>query len=596
MNDNREINCFLDEQLLSKMKCSEDELMDDQRIDEEDMDLKASVDDADAYTDPLQETAFVSSNFEWLFKDEDILLQDEQLPEMALKPSKSRGKRGRPPTSSRSFISSNGHTWNLECDPQNAPEEELLAKQQACGKGPTRSVSNAVESWMLLFDDEMLRMLQKMINNQIRKRRTRNRGEQPTDLTELRSWLGLKYLCGVFRNAQHNGPLEELWTLELGNAIFRATMSLTRFLFITDCFSGQSESNWSDIQRLWQKLLINCRSYYGPSGWLCVDEVPALNNMHLVICCDAKTQYMTNAILNRVMPSKDLMQLICDYKSTGRNITLGSRFASVKHCDQLLQCNLSSICRLHPTAPDYPRNWSGGTLVSGAKRLTLQSDIALLTCGLTRPVNAFQTHLHTSDTCAQFLELSARYNTGFSVPKRETGEKTNSFLELLHLMLNIAGCNAWVLLRLSPKGDADIEQRDFQRQLGLFLTQQRLQRRLQRKTTSTTLVMRLQICEILGQSNQRLLSEASSDARQTQGIGVINLDRAKLSKDVALVSRYGETHRRCKPCGLNKRGTKARSRCQQCQVHRCGNHLISRCYECTGVTASQLPEGNITDV
>jgi len=172
-------------------------------MEEEDIDLKAQVDeDAEAYTDPLQETALVSSNFEWLFKDDEILEEAD----VVLKPVK--GKRGRPSNSSGTFISKNGHTWTLERDsPTAAQEYDALTKHHACGKGPTRSVSNAVETWMLLFDEEMLRMLQRIVNEEIRKRRSRNTAERPVDLPELRSWLGLNYLCGVFRNAHHNGPL-----------------------------------------------------------------------------------------------------------------------------------------------------------------------------------------------------------------------------------------------------------------------------------------------------------------------------------------------------------------------------------------------------
>ncbi|KAH8372326.1 hypothetical protein KR093_011043 [Drosophila rubida] len=596
MNDSNETEYILDEQLLSNMKNSDDELMDDQRMEEQDVDLKAPIDDnSEVFADPLQDINVVCSNFPWLFKDEDVIY-DEKLSEVSLQPVKSRGKRGRP--ASGTFICSNGQTWILEREtPQRGTDESPPAKQQACGKGPVKCVANAVEAWMLLFDDDMLRMLQRIVNEQIRKRRTRNDAERLTDLTELRSWLGLKYLCGVFRNSQHNGPLEELWTLELGNAIFRATMSLTRFIFITEMLSNSVDGFVNDGQRLWQKFLINCRSYYGSSTWLCVDEVAALDGKQVLICCDAKTQYMTNALLARhpTTPSKELMQLICDYKTTPRNITLGSRFASAKHCEQLLQCSLTSICRLQPTASDYPKNWTDGALISGSKRLAQRANVALLSCGLNRQLDAFQIHQHTAQTCAQFHELSQRYSTTFSLSNSQAEEQSNEFLQLLHLLLNMAAVNAWVLLRLSSKGNANIDQRDFQRQLGLFLTQQRLQRRLQRRSTATTLVMRLQICEILGQSNQRLLSEAAGDAQQRHGVGVISLGRAMLPEDVTLVSRYGEKHRRCKPCARNKRETKARSRCQQCQAHRCGNHLISRCYECMGVTESQLPEGNIKD-
>ncbi|KAH8407535.1 hypothetical protein KR222_005005 [Zaprionus bogoriensis] len=584
------MSCLREEQLRSNVKSNESEVIDGHRLDEEnlDMDLKPPFDDAETHADPLQEQVSVWSNFAWKFKDEDTLLQDEKLVEVILRPARGRGKRGRPFTTNANFLSSSGLVWTLERDVPAGPQDEIvLMRQQACGKGPARSVTNAVDSWMLLFDDDMLRILLRLVNEQIRKRRTRSYVERATDLTELRSWLGLSYLCGVFRNAQHNGPLEELWTVELGNAIFRATMSLARFEFLTACLCGLHESSWKDAQRLWQKLLINCRSYYGPSCWICVDEIRSLTNAPVMMSCDAMTHYMTNALLDKqqLAPNIALMQLVCDYKTTGRNITLGTPYASLSHCDQLLKSNLSSICTLQRTAPEYPPNWSDGTLIRGASKLTQQCGGALLTCGLSHHVNAMKVHKLTSDACRDFHELSSRYSCAFASPSRHA----DPFIELLHLMLNIASFNAWILLRMSPKGDANIEQRDFQRQLGLFLTQQRLQRRLHRRSTTTTLVKRLQICEILGQPTQRLLHEASFSARQANGLGIISLAQAAVPEGITLVSRYGDKHRRCKPCARNKRETKARSRCQQCQAHRCGNHLISRCHECMGLTAPQLP-------
>ncbi|XP_030387761.1 uncharacterized protein LOC115634273 [Scaptodrosophila lebanonensis] len=592
----------LDEQLLANMKSSDNE-GDDEKM-EEDYLVPTSPEDYKECTlagedaDPLQEQAAFSSDFEWLFKDSDLLVGEEQLADIVLRSegrvlAKAR-KRGRP--SSGSYISSNGYTWSAELN-ATSQEELPLPVHQACGKGPARTVSNAVESWMLLFDDDMLRQLLRFVNDQIRKRRTRGVSQRPTDLTELRSWLGLNYLCGVFRNAQYNGPLEELWTLELGNAIFRATMTLTRFEFITDCLC--TEQGWDEVQRIWQKLLINSRSYYGSSSWVCVDEQPSnLDNMRLVLCCDSKTLFMANAVLLRqkVSHDKDLDQVICDFKTTGRNVTLGPRFTKLQNCQQLLQRQLSSIGMLPITSADCPKNWpenaEGCLYYDNVKIHKQQGSNHLLTCGLSAQVNASSLHALTAQTCAQFHDLAQRYSTVLAT--RPSQVKQPTFLKFLHHMLNTAALNAWVLLRLSPKGEALIEQRDFQRQLGLFLTQQRLQRRLLRRST-TTLVMKLQICEILGQSSQRLLSEAASDAKQTQGIGVLNLDKAVLPDGVTLSSRYGEKHRRCKPCARSKRETKARSRCQQCLAHRCGNHLISRCYECMGIASSQLPEGNLNE-
>lgn len=150
-------------------------------------------------------------------------------------------------------------------------------------------------------------------------------------------------------------------------------MSLGRFEFLTKCLNRLHVNNWNTAQRLWEKLLINCRSYYGSSCWICVDEVGGIENIPL--CCDAKTQYMTNALLikQQLTPNKQLLQLICDYKKTSRNITMGSHYASLNHCKQLLHYNLSSVCVLPPTAPEYPLRWSGVTLRNGANKLTQQS-------------------------------------------------------------------------------------------------------------------------------------------------------------------------------------------------------------------------------
>ncbi|KAH8374116.1 hypothetical protein KR200_007836 [Drosophila serrata] len=605
------MNCALDEELLANIKCSDQE---DAGDEEEKMQVEeqlpqlpdptaqeAEEDDSD----PLQETSG-SSCFPWIFEDGDVLIGNEQLAEMVLKSEVSvrpgltakRG-RGRPSHNAGQYTSTTGQIWSLVKDPQMVVGEELpLLGQQACGKGPARSVSNAVEAWMLLFDDEMLKSLLRHTNEQMRKNRNPTGAQRPLDIVELRAFLGLSYLCGVFRNAQFNGPLEELWTLELGNAIFRASMTLARFKSISECLSGPS-GGWSEAQKLWQRLLINCRSYYGCSSWLNVDESSGtVAKNRLTLCCDARTLYMANALLSSRQQrslERDVEQLICDFKTTSRNVTMGFRHLNLSQSEQLMQRQLSSLGLLEATSPDWPRQWQCDIpAYSGSSKLIPFDGEAVFCCGLSPQVDALQAYQNTSQACQQFYDLTERFSTAHMLPS-SLEKQCNSFLQLLHFVLNVAAVNAWILLRLSPKGDATIEQRDFQRQLGLFLTQQRLQRRLQRRSTTTSLVMRLQICEILGQPSQRLLSEASGDARRSDSVGVLTPDKVRLPVGVNLSSRYGEKHRRCKPCARNKRGTKSRTRCQQCQSHRCGNHLISRCYECVGILPSQLPAGNMRD-
>ncbi|XP_022230669.2 uncharacterized protein LOC111079713 [Drosophila obscura] len=595
-----------DEKLLANIKCSDDE--------DEDVEMQESeqLPDADAASpkwnaedsDPLQVSAAVDP-FQWRFEESDVLLTEDQAAPMSLKPQESarisvkRG-RGRPSTKGCNFKSASGLRWASERSAKPAAVELPLPGQVAFGKGPAVTVANAVESWILMFDDEMIRFLLRHINEKFRKRTAQSLHQRQIDVVEMRSYLGLTYLCGVFRNGQFNGPLQELWTVELGHSVFRAAMTFQRFEYISQVLS--EANSWSEAKKLWHKLIINSRTYYGCSGWLAVDDVPCpVANARLALCCDAKTLYMANAsaTTQRQSISNEVEKLICDYKTTGRNVTLGSSYFSLSECQELMESQLSSIGLMENTDADWPTLWPtpdtpGSIVYNRSAKLIPHENKALLCCGLGSQVDPFQAFQLTHQTCDMFYEQSQRYSTKFATPA-SLEKKSNTFLNLLHLVLNTAAFNAWVLLRLSLKGDAKMEQRDFQRQLGLFLSQQRLQRRLQRRSTTTTLGMRLQICEILGQSSQRLLSEVNVEARKSQGVGVISLEQAALPKGVSLSSRYGDKHRRCKPCSKDKRETKARTRCQQCQAHRCGNHLISRCYECMGVQAVQLPEGNLPD-
>ncbi|EDV35502.1 uncharacterized protein Dana_GF12519 [Drosophila ananassae] len=594
------MECVLDEELLANIKCSDQEDADE----EEKMQVEGEIPPPEPITDrsfngedsdPLQETV-TAINFPWVFEESDVLMTDDQLAVEAIKkegssrPPVAKRGRGRPAVAAGTYTSQNGQIWTLNRDCEETMEELPILGQQACGKGPARTISNAVEAWMLLFDDEMLKSLLRHANDQMRKRRNPQNTCRPMDIIELRAFLGLSYLCGVFRNAEYTGPLDELWTLELGNAIFRASMTLARFESISECLAGNS--GMAEAQKMWQRLLINSRSYYGCSSWLTVDEVRcSVENMRLTVCCDARTLYMANAVVNKQQkpPVKDIEQLICDFKTTGRNVTMGTRHLNPEQSELMVQRQLSSLGMLNDSSIDWPRQWPNESpLYCGQSKLIPFDTEAVFACGLSSQVDTLQAYHSTSQACQQFHDLCQRYSTAHATPS-SLKNQSNPFLQLLHLVLNKAAVNAWILLRLAPKGDVTMEQRDFQRQLGLFLTQQRLQRRLQRKST-TSLVMRLQICEILGQPNERLLFEAAGEAKRSRSVGVLDPDKMNLPPGVSLASRHGDKHRRCKPCSQTKRDTKSRTRCQQCLSHRCGKHLISRCFECVGILPEQIPE------
>ncbi|XP_016983883.1 uncharacterized protein LOC108047958 isoform X2 [Drosophila rhopaloa] len=424
------MDCVLDEELLANIKCSdqEDEDEDDEKMRLEEQQppagctaLGTSFNGED--TDPLQDTA-ATCNFHWIFEDSDVLINEDQLADMVLKkeesfrPAAPKRGRGRPPSHLGNYTSSSGQIWSATRDPQVSEEGLPVLGQRACGKGPARTVSNAVEAWMLLFDDEMLRSLLRHVNEQMRKRRTPTTVQRPLDIVELRAYLGLSYLCGVFRNARYSGPLEELWTLELGNAIFRASMTLARFESISECLAGNC--GWAEGQKLWQRLLINCRSYYGCSSWLSVDESPcSVAKSRMTLCCDARTLYMANAVVSRNQrcAEKDVEQLICDFKTTGRNVTLGARHLNLTQSEQLIQRQISSLGLMENTSPDWPRQWpTDSNVFSGSSKLIPLVGEAVFCCGLSSQVDAIQAYQQTSHACQQFHELSQRFSTAHATP------------------------------------------------------------------------------------------------------------------------------------------------------------------------------------
>uniref|UniRef100_A0A1B0FK13 PiggyBac transposable element-derived protein domain-containing protein n=1 Tax=Glossina morsitans morsitans TaxID=37546 RepID=A0A1B0FK13_GLOMM len=151
--------------------------------------------------------------------------------------------------------------------------------------------------------------------------------------------------------------------------------------------------------------------------------------------------------------------------------------------------------------------------------------------------------------------------------------------KFLYFLLNMAAFNAWILMRLSEKGDCRMEQRDFQRQLGLFLTQQQLKQRLH-SNQKLSLSLKLQITEVLGEDVEAVLSGIAK--KRTLQLPAIPADKVLIPEGVVLQARENESRRRCRGC-RSRNGTKIRTRCQQCLIPYCMRHLISRCDKCSGV-------------
>ncbi|XP_037954070.1 uncharacterized protein LOC119684172 [Teleopsis dalmanni] len=565
--------------------------------------------------DPLEDKVQNSNTkFVGEYNESDFLLKDEG--NALLKTQKISIGRSRKRQLNEEIIAQSGYVWTTRAVEEVCRECQFFSIKPQ-GKGPSSKVSNPLETWNLLIDEPILLRIVKCTNDEIRSHNTYRTTYQHTiDLIELRVWIGLTYLIGIFRNSQYNGPLEELWTLELGNVIFRSAMSFKRYEYISEMirFSEIKSENATIsidcVHHIWEKFLINCRSFYAPSGncaigenIIVVDEtqfgcnslMPANvknSELRMITLCDTKTLYMCNAIW-RVEPSaieRDVLQLICDIKGTKRNIVLEKSYTSLQIAKLLRGKELTVLGELSPTSTDIPQqfisNKTATVLYGESSSLSLNKSTAednslcfILDGGVSPKTDASKLFRCTQDSCQRFQQKSKIYSTNNAGTCKSNGWT----LRLFHAILDIAAFNAWILLRLSANGDAAFLQRDFLRQLGLYLTQQHLKRRLE-NNKKLPLMQKLLICEMLGEPTEKFLNEIPGGDKSNNAVGKIQTERVKLPEDVTLMSKHCENRKRCRKCPSAK-SCKTRTRCQQCLRPLCGKHLLMRCADCTGLEA-----------
>ncbi|XP_023294808.2 uncharacterized protein LOC111677842 [Lucilia cuprina] len=578
----------------------------------------ANVSYEERIEDPLQEEEdekeIELKEFPWQCIENDFLkpyLYDEQeTPQLEVKVGRSKKAK-----LEAELRAPNGQVWSKV--PLAPPIADDLPEFMAAGKGPAKSVTNPLEAWHLLIDVSMLNIIVKSTNEVIKATKKKEPHQKRlTDLTELRAWLGLNYLCGVLRNSIQPGPVEELWTLELGNAIFRATMSFKRFEFLSQCIRCADQQSLAaaptaldEIANFWEKLVINCRSYYAPSGFCTIDEhildlsqleenpfnhvLPqqlGLIGLRLITMCDAKTMYICNALVaNEVQPlDEEVYQLVSDIKGTRRCLCINDRFTNMSLMQKLKQNQLQVVGALSAEAKEIPvelynaaqvpQVWYAKddcTLVAGLSDTVIPSG-CLVTNGLSTRIDSaklYQTIGPTNQNAYQCMRVFGTHNGGVNKNQRWS-------LEYLFFMLDVAAYNSWTLYRLSENGDAGIEQRDFQRQLGLYLTQHQLKQRIH-LNIKLPLPLKLQIAEILGENVEALLNGASKKATEAAKLGSISKEKALVPDGIVLQSRENDTRRRCRGC-KSRNGSKTKTRCQQCLQPYCMRHLISRCETCSG--------------
>ncbi|XP_024935496.1 piggyBac transposable element-derived protein 4 [Cephus cinctus] len=249
-----------------------------------------------------------------------------------------------------------------------------------------------LDSWNLIIPEEIIDKIVLNTNEEIAEKATkykeRTRYIAMTSRAEIRAFIGLLYMSGVMKESHIS--VEELWSDMYGPPIFHATMTLSRFRFLTACIRFDEKSSrtsrkmtdqFAAIREIWEIYVNSCRTYYNPSEYCtlgtsllgfrgrCPFRVYKQNHpdkcgINILMLCDTNTNYMVNAMpyLASVGKSADEDKRVSYVKAltkpihgTNRNVTMDKWFTSTLLADTLLtECKLTIVGPLKRRNLEFP--------------------------------------------------------------------------------------------------------------------------------------------------------------------------------------------------------------------------------------------------
>lgn len=238
------------------------------------------------------------------------------------------------------------------------------------GEAHNKINMSPIESWQLLVTDGIIEIICLHTNKKITEFKEKYSTQQAytnyVNLLEMKAFLGLLLLAGVFKSAHED--VASLWAADgTGRDIFRITMSLKRFLFIMsalrfDDIDTREERKKHDktapISEVFNNFITNCQKSYSCSEYLTVNEMlcpfkgrchfrfymkskPAKYGLKIICLCDSKTHYLYNAFIysgkpdsgrkrSLSVPTQSVLSLAESVLNTNRNITGDNWFSSVE--------------------------------------------------------------------------------------------------------------------------------------------------------------------------------------------------------------------------------------------------------------------------
>ncbi|VEN50428.1 unnamed protein product, partial [Callosobruchus maculatus] len=402
------------------------------------------------------------------------------------------------------------------------------------GSARLTNPTTPLQAWQLLFTDEILEVILKHTNAKITELSAKYHSENVTyvnhlSMSELKAFLGLNILAGVFKSGREDA--DSLWATDgTGRDIFRATMTLKRFLFLLCAIRFDDPDSRADriasgdtaaaVSEVFKSFIKNCSTNYTCSEFATVDEMlvpfrgkckfrmymkskPAKYGLKIMCLCDARTHYLINAfiytgknVLRRnpkklSIPTLDVLDLVSPIENTNRNITGDNWFTSNELMSELKSRGLTYVGTMRKNKRDIPPQFQPN------KSRTAQSSIFGFTGDRTlvsfvpkrnRSVILLSSMHHTDlvNKESNKPEINEFYNSTKSGVD-SLDQKCASYscsrrsrrwpLTIFFAMLNISTVNSRTLY-IAAKPEDKMTRKKFNVLLGKALIQEHLQERL----------------------------------------------------------------------------------------------------------------------
>lgn len=272
--------------------------------------------------------------------------------------------------------------WYCEPTPKTRTQAHNLVRHLPGVIGEAKNAKTPLECWSYFFDDDILQRVVTYTNEyitSIKENYQRERDTKLIDIIELKAFIGLLYLAGVYKSNRQS--LEELWgTNGDGVEKFGLVMNIKRFKFIIRCLrfddrltreERKKQDRLAAVRDIFTKFVQNCQKNYSLGENVTLDEKleafrgrclfrqyipskPAKYGLKIFALVDAKLFYLYNMeiyagkqpdgpfnLSNK--PADIVRRLIHPIIGTGRNLTADNWFTDFDIVEELRQKRISFV-------------------------------------------------------------------------------------------------------------------------------------------------------------------------------------------------------------------------------------------------------------